>query len=52
MLPPGHTTQEVQVSVIRSGYRDATERRSFEARMVFRLCTVHPGGRNVDFGFI
>ena len=40
------------VSVIRSGFRDATDRRSFEARMIFRHFTLHPGGLNVDFDFM
>ena len=32
---PGQTTQDILVSVTRSGFRDATDRRSFEARMIF-----------------
>ena len=31
---PGQTTQDMLVSVIRSGFRDATDIRSFEARMI------------------
>ena len=50
---PGHTTQDMLlVSVIRSGFTDATDRGSFEARMIFRHHTLHPGGLNVDLGFI
>lgn len=49
---PGHTTQDMPVSVIRSSFRDATDRRSFEARIIFRHRTLHPGGFNADFGFI
>ena len=49
---PGHTTWDMLVPVIRSGFRDATDRRSFEARMIFRHRTLQPGGLNVDFGFI
>ena len=49
---PGNTTQDMLVSVIRSGFRDATDRRSFEARMIFRHFTLQPGGLNLDFGFI
>ena len=48
----GHTTQDIVASVIRSGFRDATDRRSFEARMIFRHRTLHPNGLYVDFGFI
>ena len=48
----GHITQDMLVSVIRSVFRDATDRRSFEARMIFRHRTLHPDGLNVDFGFI
>ena len=33
---PGHTTQDVLVSVIRSNFREATDRGSFEARIIFR----------------
>jgi len=49
---PGHTTQDMLVSVIRSSFRDATDGRSFEARIIFRHRTLHPGGFNADFGFI
>ena len=49
---PGHRTQDMLVSVIRSGFRDATDRRSFEPSMIFRHSTQHPDGLNVDFGFI
>ena len=49
---PGHTTQDMLVSVIRSSFRDAADRRSFEARIIFKHCTLHPGGFNADFGFI
>ena len=47
---PGHTTQDMLVSVIRSDFRDASDRRSFKAMMIFRHRTLHPGGLNVDFG--
>ena len=36
----GHTTEDMLVSVSRSGFRDATDRRSFEARMIFRHRTL------------
>ena len=44
------TTQDMLVSVIRSDLRDATDRRCFEARMIFKHRTLHPGGLKVDFG--
>ena len=47
-----HATQDMLVSVIRSGFRDATDRRSYEARVIFRHRILQPGGLNVDFGFI
>ena len=37
------------VSVTHSGLRDARDRRSYEARMIFRHHTLHPGGLNVNF---
>jgi len=46
----GHTNQDMLVSVILSGFRDATDRRYLEARMIFRHRTLHPGGLDVDFG--
>ena len=48
----GHTTEDMLVSVSRSGFRDATDRRSFEARMIFRHRNLHLGGLNVNFSFI
>ena len=43
---PGHTAQDMLLSVIRSCFRDATDRRSFEPRMIFRQRTQHPDGLN------
>ena len=37
-----HTSQDILVSVIRSGFRDATDRRSFDARVIFRHRTLQP----------
>ena len=45
----GHTTQDMLLSVSRSGFRDATDRRSFEVRMIFRHRNLHLGGLNVNF---
>ena len=39
---PGNTTQNMLVSVIRLGFRDAADRRTFEARMIIRHHTLHP----------
>ena len=47
---PGHTSQDMLVSVIRLGFRNATNRRSFKARMIFRHRTLHLDGLNVDLG--
>ena len=49
---PGHSVGDMLVCVIRSGFRSATERRGFEARMIFRHRTLEPAGMNVDFNFI
>ena len=48
----GHTTQDMLVSVIRSGFRDATDRRSYEATMIFRHRNQHPCSLNMNFSFI
>ena len=48
----GHSIGDMLVSVIRSGFRSPTERRSFEARMIFRRRTLQPAGLNVDFNFV
>ena len=50
--PPGHTTQDMLVSIIRSGFRDATDRRSFEARVIFGHRTLQPDGLSTGFGLI
>ena len=50
---PGQTTQDILVSVIRSGFRNATDRRSFEARMIFRHRTLPtPWWSQCRLGFI
>ena len=49
---PGHSIGDMLVCVIRSNFRSATERRSFEARMIFGHRTLKPAGLNVDFNFI
>ena len=40
------------VSVISSGCRSPTQRRSFKTRMIFRHRTLQPAGPNADFNFI
>ena len=49
---PGNSIGDMLVCVIRSNFRSATERRSFEARMIFGHRTLKPAGLNVDFNFI
>ena len=49
---PSHACTDMLVSVIRSGFRDAQDRRRFEARMIFKHKTLHPGGLNTDFAFL
>ena len=49
---PSHACTDMLVSVIRSGFRDAQDRRRFEARMIFKHKTLHPGGLNIDFAFL
>ena len=46
---PGHASTDMLVSVIQSGFRDTPNRRLFEARMIFKHETLHPGGLNTDF---
>ena len=48
----GHTTQDILVSVIRPGFRDATDKPSFKVRITFRNRTLYPDELNVDFVFI
>ena len=49
---PGHASTDMLVSVIHSGFRDTQNRRLFEARMIFKHKTLHPGGLNTDFAFL
>ena len=49
---PCHSVGNMVVSVIRSGFRSPTQRRSFKARMIFRHRTLQPAGPNTDFNFI
>ena len=49
---PGNSIGDMLLCVIRSKFRSATERRSFEARMIFGHRTLEPAGLNVDFNFI
>ena len=52
LTSPGHSVGDMLVCVICSGFISATERRSFEARMIFGHRTLEPAGLNVDFNFI
>ena len=49
---PRHASTDMLVSVIHSGFRDIQNRRLFEARMIFKYKTLHPGGLNTDFAFL
>ena len=49
---PGYASTDMLVSVIHSGFRDTQDRRRFEARMIFKHKTLHPGGLNTDFAFL
>ena len=49
---PSHACTDMLVSVICSGFLDAQDRRRFEARMIFKHKTLHPGGLNTDFAFL
>ena len=49
---PRHAYIDMLVSVIRSGFRDTQDRRRFEAKMIFKHKTLHPGGLNTDFAFL
>ena len=40
---PGHASTDMLVSVIRSGFRDTQDRHRFEAGMIFKHKTLHPG---------
>ena len=47
-----HSTDDMQVSVIRTGFRGTTERHCFEDQMIFSHHAFHPKGLNTDFAFI
>lgn len=49
---PGHTTQDMLVSVIRSGFRAVPQTDVGLRPVWFSDTTLHPGGLNVDFAFI
>ncbi|KAL9967279.1 hypothetical protein ACROYT_G025472 [Oculina patagonica] len=49
---PGHTTNDMLVSVLRAGLTDTMERKRFEAKLIFRHQTLRPRGLNVDLSFI
>ena len=48
----GHSTEDMLVSAIRSGFQSTLDRRRFEAKLIFIHRTLHPGGLNTDFHFI
>ncbi|XP_078362687.1 uncharacterized protein LOC144646860 [Oculina patagonica] len=49
---PGHTTNDMLVSVLRAGLTDTMERKRFEAKLIFRHQTLQPRELNEDFTFI
>ena len=49
---PRHATTDMLLPVIHSGFRYAQNRRLFEARMIFKHKTFHPGGLNTDFALL
>ena len=48
----GSHNSDMLVYVNHSAFRDVRDRRSYEARMIFRQRILHPGGLNVKFSFI
>ena len=48
---PGHTCTDMPLLIIHSDFRDTQNRRLFEAGMIFKHKTLHPGGLNTDFVF-
>ena len=48
----GHSTEDILVSAIWSGFQSTLDRRRFEAKLIFKHRTLHPGGLNTDFHFI
>ena len=48
----GHSTKDMLVSVIRSGFQSTLDRCRFEAKLIFKHRTLHPFGLNTDLNFI
>ena len=44
-----NTTDDMIVSVVRTGFRNTTERSSAEGRLIFKCQTLQPRGMNIDF---
>ena len=49
---PGHTTDDMMVSVVRSGLTNIKERGSPEGRLIFKCRTLQLCGINFDLSFI
>ena len=49
---PGHSTEDMLVSAIRSGFQSTSDRRRFEAKLIFKHRTLHSFGLNTGFNFI
>ena len=49
---PGHTTDNMMVSVVNDRFKNTKERRRPEGRLIFRCKTLNPSGMNIEFNFI
>ena len=49
---PRYACTDMLVSVICSGFRDTQDRRRFEARVILKHKTLHPGVLKMDFAFL
>ena len=46
-----NTTDDMIVSVVRTGFRNTLERCSAEGQLIFKCQTIQPHGMNIDFSF-
>ena len=49
---PRHTTDDMMVYVVITGFRDTAQRRSAEGQKIFKCQTLQPRGMNIYFSFI
>ena len=45
-------TDDMMVSMVRTGFRDTLQPCSAQGRLIFKCQTLQPGGMNIDFSFI